>query len=101
MFVIDILYGAYQVEAVDIERAEAAAQAFADKHTMTPAMLKNAYECWLEFIEWDEIDQGFIPDDTASLADWWRQLESAADHALTKGWHRPEGASCSVRWGSM
>ena len=101
MFVIQILYGASQVEAVDIERAKTAAQAFADKHTMTPAMLKNAYEWWGESVNWDESERGPMPSHIEYWADWWRLLESAADRALTEGWHRPEGASCSVRWGSM
>ena len=100
MFVINILYGACQVEAVDIERAEAAAQAFADKHAMTPAMLKNAYEGWLEFIEWDEIERGPMPSHVERWAEWWRRMESVADCALTEGWHRPEGAFCSVGWES-
>ena len=100
MFVIQITYGGSQVESVDIERAEAAAQAFADKHAMTPAMLKNAYECRLEFNGWDEIERGPMPSHVEHWAEWWRRMESVADCALTEGWHRPEGASCSVGWES-
>jgi hypothetical protein len=36
------------------------------------------------------------PRDTIMIAAWER-AQSAADSALTEGWHDPDGASCTIR----
>lgn len=72
----------------DRDRAADAAVAVLDAAGVTIA---DAYAEYMR--QWDELD-GI--DDMTGLAAIWVMAEQAADRALTLGWARPDGASCSI-----
>jgi hypothetical protein len=83
---INIEFGNSSVQTDDISRAERAAEAVIG--TRDAAQIYAEYQRqWLEF------------DDEAPMtgdALLWIEATKAADLALTKGWHNPGGASCSI-----
>lgn len=100
MISINILYGAAECDADDIDRAKAAALAVLDSKGFAPATAYAAFQAEWAYLETDAaIDAGLCQDydclrDEQSVA--WVEAERAADIALTEGWARPDGASCSI-----
>ena len=90
MVEIHFLSGNHEVTDDDRERAVAAAEAVFAKHGTTG----NA--CSAAFMEWWETTDNQDYDDSAGLAAVWVEAIRAADVALTLGWARPDGASCTL-----
>jgi hypothetical protein len=72
----------------DKDRAALAAVAVLDAAGVQAADAYAEYQR-----QWDALDSH---DDMTGLALVWVKAERAADLALTAGWARPDGASCSI-----
>lgn len=72
----------------DEARAAAAAEAVLDSARVDYAAAQAEYRR-----QWEEFDDE-AP--MAGLARTWIEARTAADLALTRGWHNPDGASCSI-----
>lgn len=99
-FSIEITTGNSEVDEDDKARAKAAAQAIFDKHVVTSEVCGAEFERQWEFLGSDEnVDAGGPHQEYASmtgLAAIWVEADAAANKALTQGWARPEGASCTI-----
>lgn len=83
---VNVLYG--RTDEEDRDRAAAAAVSVLDAAGVTIADAYAEYQR-----QWDDLDS---TDDMTGLAALWVEAERAADIALTDGWARPDGASCSL-----
>lgn len=83
---INVISG--RADQEDLDRAAAAAVAALDEAGV------HAADAYAEFQrQWAEFDD-YEP--MTGLARVWVNAEQAADLALTAGWARPDGASCSI-----
>ncbi len=83
---IDILHGSSSVTDEDRERAEAAALAVLGG--ANPALAYDEYQ--RQFAALDGIEG------MTGAALLWDMAETAANIALTEGWHNPNGAACAI-----
>ncbi len=83
---INVILGNSSVDQDDLNRAEAAAIAvLADT---VPTVAYEEYQ--KQFVELDDIEG------MTGLAALWKKAESAANIALTEGWHNPNGGACTI-----
>lgn len=83
---ITVVLGNYCVRDEDKDRAETAA--FAVLGNVDPAVAYAEYQ--RQFGELDGVDG------MTGLAALWEKAESAANVALTEGWHNPNGGACTI-----
>jgi hypothetical protein len=98
MIQINVMYGNSSVGPDDEERArDAAARVLTDAGT-TPAAAYAEFQRQWEALGADDAPAGTCQDydSLTGLAAVWIEAERAADHALTLGWARPDGASCGI-----
>ncbi len=83
---INILHGSASVTDEDRERAKAAALAVLGD--VDPAAAYAEFQRQFELLDGIEGMTG--------LAALWERADSAANVALTDGWHNPDGGACSI-----
>ncbi len=83
---IEITHGNSSVQEDDLDRAEAAALEVLGNRDIE-AVYREFQRQWDVFDSYDEM--------TGDAA-LWVEAEKAANVALTKGWHNPNGAGCGI-----
>lgn len=85
---VEWIYGRPSQGAEEDEaRAKAAAEQVLNAAGVSYETAEAAFRLW------EEADQAYYPEGAALV---WIVASRAANAALTRGWHRPDGAACSI-----